>query len=246
MARMLSYRLRNALRARGFELLRSNPSSNLLALHLSYLLRRYEINCVIDVGAREGEFGWWLRGTGYRGRIVSFEPNSDHHDMLRRVASRDGNWDVQPFALGAEDATATINITEQTHFSSFHEPGPLAVESFPESRVVERREVPVRRLDGLFHEAVAGIREPRVYLKLDTQGWDLEVLRGAEGCLAQVAAVQTEVSFRALYVDMPSFADSWKALTVYGYAISGIFPITVDQKLRLVEGDCVAVRAPDA
>lgn len=243
MATRTAYRIRNLLRTRGYEIVRSERSSNLLALHLSHLLPRYGINCVLDVGAREGEFGWWLRGTGYTGRIVSYEPIAAHVSTLRALAERDGNWEVRPYALGAEDTTAALNVTQLTHFSSFREPGELAAASYTEeTRVVGRPEVAVHRLDGVFDDAVAGIDDPRVYLKLDTQGWDLEVLRGAEGCLDRVTALQSEMSFRALYVDMPSFAEAWDAVSGYGFEMSGVFPITVGRDLRLIEADCVAVR----
>lgn len=243
MASKLSYRMRNALRSAGFELVRNSRSTNLLALHLDYLIRRYDINCIFDVGARHGEYAWWARGTGFGGRIVSFEPVDSNLPPLRAAAAADPDWQVQPIALGAEDGTSTINVTNPTHFTSFRKPGALAAEKFAgPSRVVEEQEVAVRRLDGVFAEAVAGIANPRVYLKMDTQGWDLEVLRGASGCLDQVIALQSEMSFQALYDDMPSFDEAWDTIRGLGFMMSGMFPITMDPDMRLIEADCVAVR----
>ena len=82
----------------------------------------------------------------------------------------------------------------------------------------------------------------RGYLELDAQGWDLEVLRGAEGRLDRVTALQPEMSFRAHHVDMPSFAEAWDVMSGYGFEMSGVFPITAGRDLRLIEADCVAVR----
>ncbi|MGH3565075.1 MAG: FkbM family methyltransferase [Pseudonocardia sp.] len=243
MASKLAYRLRNALRQSGFELVRNSPSGNLLSLHLSHLFTRYGINCVLDVGARQGEFGRWLRGTGFRGRIVSFEPVESNLGPLRVAAGSDPEWQVEPCALGSSDTTSTINVTHYTHFSSFRTLGALAAEKFGEhSRVVGTQDVRVRRLDEIFDEVTKGIALPSVYLKMDTQGWDLEVLRGAEGRLSRVIALQSEMSFQALYVDMPSFDEAWKTVQGYGYTMSGMFPVTVDDDLRLVEADCVAIR----
>lgn len=243
MASQISYRLRNVVRRSGFEVVRSRPSENLLSLHLSHLFERYEINCVLDVGARQGEFGQWLRGLGYKGTIVSFEPVSSNLVHLRASAARDPMWRVQPFALGSAESTATINVTNFTHFSSFRQPGPLAAEMFGvETKVVGQEEVRVRRLADILDDVTAGISDPHIYLKMDTQGWDLEVLRGAEERLPSVVALQSEMAVITLYENMPPFDQALKIIDDYGYNISGMFPVTVDSDMKLVEFDCVAVR----
>src|SRR5262249_21995445 len=154
---------RNAVRYTGFEVVRNSTSGSLLSLHLSKLFTRYRINCVLDVGAREGEFGRWLRGMGFRGPIVSFEPVPANLRALTAAAIQDPQWRVQPYALGSAEGTATINVTNFTHFSSFRQPGPLAAEMFGvESRVVGSEEVRIRRLTDVFDEVTAGIAQPRV------------------------------------------------------------------------------------
>jgi hypothetical protein len=87
------------------------------------------------------------------------------------------------------------------------------------------------------------VAEPRPYLKLDTQGWDLEVIDGGPQTLPRVLALQTEVSCRAVYEGMPTMATSLDVLAAHGFAVSGLFPVTRDADLRVVELDCVAVRA---
>jgi FkbM family methyltransferase len=244
MASQLAYRARNAVRRSGFEIVRYNTSGNLLSMHLSHLFARYQINCVLDVGARQGEFGGWLRGAGYKGRIISFEPVSSNLGQLRARAAADPAWDVQTYALGATNTTATINVTNSTAFSSFRHLGALAGELFPRgSAVTGTEDVPVRRLADVWDEVIRPDTGRHVYLKCDTQGWDLEVLRGAEPVLSHVVALQSEMAVQRLYEGMPTYEEALRVINGYGYTLSGMFPVNLDHGLRLLEFDGVAIRS---
>lgn len=243
MARSLAYKLRNGMRRAGYEIVAVSGQKNLLALHVSELFAQRGVNCVFDVGAREGEYGLWLRRNGYRGRIVSFEPVASNARVLAARAADDAQWDVHVSALGAENGSATINVTELTHFSSFRSPSTLSRETFGDESAVTRTEtVRVQRLDTVFDAAVSGLRDPSVYLKMDTQGWDLEVLKGATASRTKIVALQSEVSVRAFYQESPTMIDSFEQIRQYGFVPSGMFPVHVSAGLELSEFDYVAVR----
>ena len=88
-------------------------------LRRATLMRKREIDLVLDVGANKGQFGLSLRNQiGYRGRIVSFEPLSEAFAELRRIAARDVAWSCHNLALGDETGSATINISANSHSSS--------------------------------------------------------------------------------------------------------------------------------
>jgi hypothetical protein len=106
--------------------------------------------------------------------------------------------------------------------------------------VVAYELVDVRRPDDMWPSMVEGASP--VYLKMDTQGWDGEVLEGASGVIDQVAALQTEVSVKAIYDGMPPWRESLQRLERLGYELSGLFPVTLDRRLRVIGFDCVAVR----
>jgi hypothetical protein len=101
------------------------------------------------------------------------------------------------------------------------------------------------RLDEIFDDLVEGVSQPRVYLKLDTQGWDVEVFAGAAGCLDRVVAMQSELSVQPLYEGMPSYQEALEVYSAAGFEVSGMFPLVRDAALRLIEFDCVLVR-PEA
>ena len=242
----LKSRIRNVLRARGVEIVPVLPGANLLAMHRKMLFSAYGISCVLDVGAHRGEYGQSLRRNGYRGDIVSFEPIQENFQVLARVSAGDPGWHCVNYALGAENKTASINVSSATDFSSFHTPNAAARAIFGQAPAVQRsEEVQIRRLDEMLDALPVDLSTGQTYLKLDTQGWDLEVIAGAKGVLDGIAALQTEVAIQPIYDGMPTMVDSIVALAEAGFVPSGLFPVTLDQRLALVELDLVAVRRAD-
>jgi FkbM family methyltransferase len=245
MASLIEHRTRNLIRRFGVEIVptRRRREASLLTLHLSRLFAHLDVNVVLDVGARHGEFGTQLRRNGYRGWIVSFEPVTENREVLTRVARGDSRWRVLPVALGTSDSTARINVARDTALSSLRSASEYGHRDFGEGIATERIEqVQVRRLDRLWDRALAGIDEPRVYLELDTQGWDLEVIAGAGERMRDVLALQTEASVQPVYDGMPTHLETLRAVEAAGFTVSGMFPVTFDPRLALVEYDCVAVR----
>ena len=232
---------RRLLRSIGFDLIRFGPQGTTLPMRLATLLPRLGIDTVVDVGAHWGEFGLLLRDSGFHGRIISFEPASANVERLMRVTSGDPDWLVRPEALGRADQTLEMNVTRQTLFNSFRRPLETALEQFPGATVQGHEAVIIRRLDAVLDECLPGTSS-RVYLKLDTQGWDLEVLAGATGCLGRIQGIQTEVSMRPIYEGAPGYAESITTLEGLGYTLTGLFPVAGDSFLRVVEMDCVMAR----
>jgi FkbM family methyltransferase len=213
------------------------------ALHLGELLARLEIDCVLDVGANAGQYRDFLRDrVRYAGTIVSFEPLSRHVAALRERSRGDGKWHIEGCALGSSEGSLQINVMVSDQFSSFLEPDHDRVGDYAGLNVADHTEtVAVRTLDGV----LPGLRERlgfgRPYLKIDTQGFDIEVLRGAADSLPAMKALQTEASVRRIYKGMPSYTETIRYLDERGFDITGLYPISRDTALRLVEFDCVMI-----
>jgi FkbM family methyltransferase len=230
----------------GYHLIRIKKNNLTLEGHLLNLFAALGINCVIDVGANRGQYGEMLRRIGFRGRIVSFEPVSSSFEELQRCARQRSDWQVQQCGLGSQTGELMINVAPVSQLSSFRTPSAFFRERFEAIGAFEQTEtVAVRRLDDVFAEAVAGIVAPRVFLKMDTQGYDLEVLAGAPHSLAQVVGLQSELSVVALYEGMPDCVASLAALRELGFQPTGFFPVSREKHgLGLVEFDCVMQRSP--
>jgi len=211
--------------------------------HIVWLLRELDVNCVLDVGANVGQYARRLRAGGYAGRIVSFEPVAALADELRRAASDDPDWQVMQCALGEVDEETEINVRPGA-MSSLLPSSDFGKTWSKRLRETEAQTIQVRRLDGVFAEAVAGIDEPRVYLKLDTQGFDLQAFAGGGECLKQVVGMQSEVSCVPIYDNMPRLPEQISTYEAQGFEITGMFPVTRHRaSLRVIEFDVTMVRA---
>ncbi|HEX6111517.1 MAG TPA: FkbM family methyltransferase [Geminicoccaceae bacterium] len=215
-----------------------SPNAQLLAV-----LQHFRITCVLDVGANVGQYGGTLREWGYPGRIVSFEPQSDAHRALERRAAADPAWLVAPrMALGKENREGEIKVSAESDMSSILPQGALLRRISPSSAVVRTETVSLCRLD-----EVAGpyLRpEDRVFLKIDAQGYDAEVLAGAAGLLERLTGIQLEMSLVPLYQGERDFRALLDDLAGLGFEPWLFLPGYFERKLaRQLQVDGVFMRA---
>jgi FkbM family methyltransferase len=213
------------------------------ALHLRALLKHLDIDCVLDVGANAGQYHDFLRERVlYDGPIISFEPVSRHVEHLRARARDDRDWHIEGYALGAKDTMMPINVMVSDQFSSFLQPDNSRVKDYDELNTPSYVEnVIVRTLDVVMPVLQERLGFERPYLKLDTQGFDIEVLQGARESLGSVRALQTEASVIGIYEGMPDYIQTIRYLDERGFDITGFYPVSRDASLRLVEFDCVMI-----
>lgn len=228
---------------RGYQQALSNHLSEEL---LATVLSSSGANVVLDVGANRGQFGTLLRRIGYTGRIVSYEPVSTNLAELREAAAADPDWIVEDFALGEAETTTEIMVSAGPGKLSSLLPGTR----FGQQRFANMREevlttetVRIRRLDSVIDRALDGIERPRIFAKLDTQGYDLLALTGAGEYAERFVGLQSEVSSIPIYEGMPHLTDQLAAYEKAGLMIAGMFPVSRDDKsLAVVEFDVLMVR----
>jgi FkbM family methyltransferase len=217
-----------------------------LAKHVKQVFHRAAVSVVIDVGANHGQYRNFLRTeVEYDGPIFSFEPVKALNDLLVKAATDDPNWHIHHCALGRVDGETTINVMRDDQFTSILQPKATGLKDYDiKNSVKEVQSVALKRLETVIANIPELASSRNLYLKIDTQGFDLEVFGGAGAALEQVVALQSEVSMLPLYQGMPDYKVSIAAYNEGGFEISGLFPIAHDQFLRIVEFDCVMVR-PD-
>jgi FkbM family methyltransferase len=206
------------------------------------VLRATEANLVLDVGANVGQFAQGLRRSGYAGRIVSFEPVAEPFARLRAAAEGDALWSAYNCALGADDGTAEINRVPGT-MSSLLPASDFGKRWSDRLRQQTAETIQVRRLDSVLDDVTDGLDPVRAYLKLDTQGFDLQVFAGAHASLDRVVAMQSEMSCVPIYDGMPRLPEQWSVYEDAGFEAAGVYPVTRDgTTLRAIELDLVMVR----
>lgn len=225
------------------DLRKNNCLGLFLPGHLRAVFETLKINCVIDVGANVGAYGAMLRKNGYQGRIVSLEPVSEVYQTLNETAAHDKSWLTMNVACGRRNETGTINVFDASVHSSLLPPSENMRVNI-ESTYIERTEdVIIRRLDSLFEECVEGIADARVFLKIDTQGFDLEVVEGAGECMERISGVQSELSIIPLYEGMPDYMQALSRYRQLGFEPTGFFHILHSATSHhLIEFDAVLTR----
>lgn len=220
-------KLNSVLHKTGFEVTRYNKGTNGL-LRRKAMLDRYTIDLVIDVGANSGIYGREMRAIGYKGKIVSYEPLADAFEKLAITANRDQNWGINNFALGAEQKKQFINISANSHSSSILEILETHTSAEASASYVGKQEIEITTLDSVFKNIHN--EEKEILLKIDTQGFELNVLKGAETSLEYINTIQLEMSLRPLYNGQPLYHELMDFLHFRGYSLIDIEPGFADLK----------------
>ena len=203
------------------------------------ILAHNSVDLVIDVGANAGQYAVEAREHGYAGRIVSFEPVSSAFVRLQAASAADPAWSCRRVALGDRDDEVTINVSaNEAKSSSVLPQRDLDFGTLATMRYVERERVPMTTLDHLATELLRGVRRP--LLKLDVQGLELAVLRGAEVTLPALRVVEAELSLLPLYEGQPGWREVVDHLDDAGFELLALEPAYSDWETgRVVEVDAL-------
>ncbi|NNG04692.1 MAG: FkbM family methyltransferase [Inquilinus sp.] len=229
----------------GFDLLRIRKSNSFPALRLQ-LLRAIEPTLVLDVGANVGQFARGVLAYDRNRRVVSFEPVHASHDRLVRVAqqSRCPNWYVAPsMAIGRAEGSAMMNVANYSGCSSLRPMSGTQTAFAPDIVYTGAETVDVRRLDEAAREYVRN--DDRIYLKIDTQGYEMDVLEGATGLMDRIVAITLECSFEEMYVGETLALELMDHVLSLGFRVFGFCNGGRDPRSKaLLYGDIFFVR-PD-
>jgi len=212
--------------------------------HLRDVLQLYRVDCVLDVGANRGQYGRLMRRAGFKGHILPFEPVPEIFEQLSNAARNDDNWHVHQMALGRESGELDMHVVPGS-LSSLLPPTEFGGNRYARLREAAIQKVPVRRLDEVLGQLLPpDLADPRILLKLDTQGFDLEAFAGVGHWQDQLVALQSEVALMQIYEGMPRMPESLAVFESAGFEVTGMFPVSREARTaRVLEYDCVMVRA---
>lgn len=189
---------------------------------MARLLAQHRIDVILDVGAFEGAFGRDMRGLGYDGRIVSFEPRRDTFARLQQAVAGDHKWQAVACGLGDRDEERAIHVSANAQSSSVLPMLEAHKIAAPESVYQADETITLRRLDGIFGD-YCGPGE-RAFLKIDTQGFEKQVLEGAGTALPQVPMLLLETSLVPLFEGGGTIEDTIRLVRGLGYEPVDLLP----------------------
>lgn len=202
---------RRIVRAAGF--------SRRIAPSFSEVMFSLGTDLVLDVGANDGAYGREIRDAGYRGRILSFEPNPQAFRRLENAVNRDAAWKIEPLGLGDETKVLKLNISNADVFSSFKNLNAFG-EMSSGSQVVDEVEVQVVRLDDYLKRYDVHVNN--AYLKVDTQGFEREVLAGMGERISEVSAIQIEAPLVSSYMNDFDWVESILYMRERGFEVATV------------------------
>jgi FkbM family methyltransferase len=222
----MKYAALKLLRKFGFDVQRYGPHRDAMR-RFQYALARQKVDCVLDVGANTGQFGQRLRINGYTGRIISIEPQSAAHGKLMTAARGDARWVVvEQCALGSTSGITEINIAANSQSSSILPMLDRHLAGDPKSGYVGKEIVSLLTLDTFLEKHALTTTD--LGLKIDTQGYEQEVLAGLNEWSHLVKVIQIEMSLVPLYGESADFADLYFLMQGRGYRCISIEPNFID------------------
>ena len=209
--------IKSLIHSTGFDLRRHIPISN-TSFQLLQALNQFKVDLVLDVGANVGQFASKLRSVGFQGDLVSFEPLSAAHQALTKASSRDAKWQVHPrCAIGDRNGEIEINVAGNSTSSSVLPMMDSHRSACEISTYVGSEKVPLFTLDSVVPAYLEKTHRP--FLKIDTQGFEWEVLNGARETLPHVQGILCELSLVPLYEGQHLWMDLIERIEGAGFTL---------------------------
>ena len=216
------------MRTTGIDVRLYDPSSTEFGRLVAALLF-FKIDIVIDVGANKGQFGENLREAGYKDTILSFEPLKEAHNKLIKVSDGDDNWIVHPrCALGDSVGEIELNISANSVSSSVLPMLHSHAKAAPHSGYVGKDKCPLTTLDMTVPAYIETSKS--ALLKIDTQGYEWQVLDGAKETLSKARGVLIEMSLIELYESQKLWLEIKERLEANGFTLWALQPAFIDPK----------------
>jgi FkbM family methyltransferase len=201
----------------GYQLRNPKKEAEQFKIQKWNFLKKIPIKTIIDVGANEGQFAEEILNIFPHAEIYSFEPLGDCYEKLTSNFRSNKKVHTYNFALGNRMGRSLLAEVASPS-SSILKMGDLHKKLYPHTANLVEEKVKIKRLDDVF----AGVNlENEVLLKIDVQGAEERVIRGAGTVLRTANMIITEVSYATLYENQPLFRDIMNLLEKYGFSYIG-------------------------
>lgn len=232
--------INNILSLSGYQFCKSqNLKTRIKNRHFKWL-QDFEIKTVIDIGANYGQFALMINQIIPDADIYSFEPVYDSFKKLTENVKHIRNIKCFNFALGDSNNKSIIYHNEFSASSSLLKIGAVHIKAFPHTKNYFEEEIEVKTFDSLESQILFN---PRVLMKIDVQGYELNVLCGAMALLEKVDIIIIETSFYELYEKQPLFNDIYNFLSKRGFFFYGNLEQSIDKyDGKILQADSIFIK----
>lgn len=202
------------------------------------------IDTILDAGANIGQFGREVRNADFRGRIISFEPVRSAYRRLVETTRDDPLWTAHHLALSNRHGPASIHLFRDSTFSSLHSMTEAGASFGEDANPVGREEIALCRLEEFDNQ----IQGERLFLKIDTQGHERQVLEGAGRVLDRIYGIQLELPIAKLYEESWTISEGMTFMAELGFVPTHFRPNNFHPKdpIAIFDVDCIFRRRDPA
>jgi FkbM family methyltransferase len=203
-------------------------------------LANYQFRTIIDVGANEGQFSDKMRLLFPSATIHAFEPIPAVFNRLKKNFSEDARFIAYPLGIGEQKGELEFWENEYSPSSSFLNLGEMHRQNFENAIESRKINVQVDTLDHIFEKENL---VPPLLIKIDVQGYEDKVIRGAGRILPMAAVIICELSFVELYKGQSLFNEIYGMLLNKGFDYAGNWEqITSPETNQILQADGIFIK----
>lgn len=237
---MLKEKINNILRTIDYQLIKVPFSDRKIKSGFYNWIRKMNIKTVLDVGSNEGQFIEYFIKILPDSNYYCFEPLSKTFEVLHNKFNTNKKVKLFNFGLGDKELTTFIHHNDFSPSSSILEMNDLHKEAFPLTRNTTKEEVKIKRLDDLLTDLRI---EQNILLKIDVQGYEMNVLQGSEKSLSKIEMIIVETSFNELYKNQPLFEEIYNFLVKRKFLFRGVLDQVYDQRDgKILQADAIFIK----
>ncbi|WP_212003647.1 FkbM family methyltransferase [Chitinophaga sp. HK235] len=214
----------------------ASVASTQLVYNCSHYIRT--LHTVLDVGANIGQFALAIAHRYPQAHVYSFEPVPATYRQLQQHTRKVPAIRTFNFALGSSEGALEFYSNEYSHASSALQVSPEQIQLQPQTARTHKMTVPVTQLD---HLQDLVLKSPTL-LKLDVQGFEQEVLRGATVTLQQIDYLLFETSFIPMYSGEPLFDEMHHFVKSLGFDFIAPVGFLQSDNLQILQMDLLYQR----
>jgi len=196
--------------------------------------KNLEVKTIIDIGANKGQFSLIAKKFFPNASIFAFEPLARPFQKFLKIFNTIENVKIYKYAIGPFDDEVTMNISNREDSSSILEIGHLQNKIFPGTSKINEEKVYISPIDKLLE--TSNIHNPSL-LKIDVQGYELEVLKGCKSILDKIDYIYCECSFIELYKNQAIYSQVCEWLYDHNFSVTSIYNPSYDHKGQMVQAD---------
>lgn len=225
---------------KGFALLHSLKLLNAFIRHGVFASAEHravltkDLNTIVDIGANKGQFALACLEWAPNAKVISFEPLPGPSQVFTGLFKHNQNVQLHKFAIGPRHDKVVMHVSAREDSSSLLPIGVRQIAAFPGTHESYQRHIELAPLSAFMNSG--SIKSP-AFLKIDVQGYEMEVLIGCQSLLSSFDAIYCECSFIELYTGQKLASEVIDWLQDFGFSLKGIYNITYDSFDKPIQAD---------